>query len=102
MILRTHLRKILHPVKVWPAEEAYRMWAPTYDKTENNAVLFAEERIMCSLLDRIDLADKSVVDVGCGTGRHVSHLLRRGAASVTGIDASMEMLSQASPKFDSL
>ncbi len=86
-------------MKVLPPQEAYRLWAPTYDQRENNAILFVEERTVRPLLDSIGLGNESVIDIGCGTGRHIGHLLDNGAASVTGVDLSMEMLSLASAKF---
>ena len=49
---------------------------------------------MLSLLPAT-LRGKSVLDVGCGSGRYLRHALRRGAARATGVDLSAEMLAQA-------
>ncbi len=98
--LRNMLRTIIPSVKVLPPEKAYKLWAPTYDRRDNNVVLFAEEREFFALLRSIDLRASSVVDIGCGTGRHIRHLLERGAAPVVGVDFSFEMLLQATLKFN--
>jgi SAM-dependent methyltransferase len=66
--------------------------APVYDEnvfTKNtvNEVDF--------LLEELELASGgSVLDIGCGTGRHSVELARRGYA-VTGLDLSAEMLARA-------
>jgi SAM-dependent methyltransferase len=46
-------------------------------------------------LDKVDLYDRVVADVGCGTGTLAVELARRGA-SVIGIDQSSDMLAAAS------
>ncbi len=47
------------------------------------------------LLEELDLqSGDSILDVGCGTGRHSVELARRGY-SVTGLDLSSEMLARA-------
>jgi ubiquinone/menaquinone biosynthesis C-methylase UbiE len=43
-----------------------------------------------------DVRGKTVCDIGCGSGRFVSALARRGAAHVTGVDVAPEMLKLAS------
>jgi SAM-dependent methyltransferase len=42
-----------------------------------------------------DVRGKQIVDIGCGSGRFVSALARRGAAHVTGVDVAPEMLKLA-------
>ncbi len=51
-----------------------------------------QERVIADFLD--PLAQRTVLDVGTGTGRAAIALARRGA-SVTGVDASAEMLGVA-------
>ena len=41
------------------------------------------------------LQGRSVVDAGCGSGRYLLHALERGAARVTGVDLSPQMLARA-------
>ncbi len=61
--------------------------------------LFGFERNQRQLIDGIratDLADTTLLEVGCGAG-HLHHaLLHAGAASATGVDLSEGMLAQAS------
>jgi 2-polyprenyl-3-methyl-5-hydroxy-6-metoxy-1,4-benzoquinol methylase len=42
-----------------------------------------------------DLRDKTVVDIGCGSGPYVLEALKRGAAHVTGLDPAEGMLGLA-------
>ncbi|HEV8214226.1 MAG TPA: class I SAM-dependent methyltransferase, partial [Gemmatimonadaceae bacterium] len=42
-----------------------------------------------------DVKGKTVCDVGCGSGRFVTALAKRGAAHVTGVDIAPEMLKIA-------
>jgi ubiquinone/menaquinone biosynthesis C-methylase UbiE len=42
-----------------------------------------------------DVRGKSVCDIGCGSGRFVAELGRRGAARITGVDVASEMLKVA-------
>lgn len=55
----------------------------------------------CDMLERIfsrrGLAPSTILDLGCGTGRHAVTLARRGY-SVTGVDCSHEMLKIASDR----
>ena len=66
--------------------------APVYDENEftKNTV-----REVDFLLEELGLAPGcSILDVGCGTGRHSIELSKRGYA-VTGLDLSSEMLARA-------
>jgi 2-polyprenyl-3-methyl-5-hydroxy-6-metoxy-1,4-benzoquinol methylase len=42
-----------------------------------------------------DLGGRTVLDIGCGTGPYLVEALRRGAASVTGVDPAPAMLETA-------
>nr|WP_039172979.1 class I SAM-dependent methyltransferase [Gallibacterium genomosp. 1] len=42
-----------------------------------------------------DVSNKTILDLGCGTGSHLLHYLQQGAKQVTGIDLSTKMLEQA-------
>jgi ubiquinone/menaquinone biosynthesis C-methylase UbiE len=48
-------------------------------------------------LDNFISGSGKLIDIGCGTGRHVVHFARRGF-DVTGLDLSQDMLSIASEK----
>ncbi len=66
--------------------------APVY---ENNVFTKNTIREVDFLLEELSLQPGgSVLDVGCGTGRHAIALAQRGYA-VTGLDLSSEMLSRA-------
>ncbi len=73
---------------------AYRLWAPSYD-SDPNPLLALEERLVGDLATGVPW--RTVVDIGCGTGRSMLWHLRRGA-EVFGADPSPEMLAQASKK----
>ena len=74
--------------------EAYALWAASYPAHAHNPVMQAEERAMLELLPTA-LRGSAVLDAGCGSGRYLMHALRRGAASVTGVDLSPAMLQRA-------
>jgi SAM-dependent methyltransferase len=68
--------------------------AGDYDYFNTNNKLFDFDT---SLLDRLMPEPGSLVDLGCGTGRHVAHFARRGF-EVTGLDLSEHMLTLASDR----
>jgi malonyl-CoA O-methyltransferase len=80
--------------EVLPTREGYDQWAATYD-TDGNPLIALEEPLVDRLLG--DVAGLSVLDVGCGTGRHALRLVHAGAR-VTAIDFSPLMLEQARAK----
>ena len=81
-------------VEILEPRDAYALWASGYPPRAHNPVMQAEERAMLALLPA-DLHGRSVLDAGCGSGRYMLHALHRGAARVTGVDLSVEMLERA-------
>jgi malonyl-CoA O-methyltransferase len=73
---------------------AYALWAASYPPRAHNPVMRAEQRAMLSLLPA-DLRGRTILDVGCGTGRYMLETLRRGATRVVGLDLSPQMLRRA-------
>jgi malonyl-CoA O-methyltransferase len=75
------------------ADDPYREWAPIYPPSAHNALMRVEQRAMLSLLG--DVAGRSVLDAGCGTGRYARLIAERGAARVICVDRSASMLQRA-------
>ena len=75
--------------------QAYALIAQHYDE-QLNPLLALEERIVSPLLPSV--ADKCVLDVGCGTGRWLAKLARQGPRELWGVDASPAMLRVAAAK----
>ena len=78
-----------------PAQDAYALWASTYDETPN-PLLALEERLLAPVLSTF--AYRDIVDLGCGTGRWLQRLEALSPRSLTGIDATPAMLAQAKIK----
>jgi ubiquinone/menaquinone biosynthesis C-methylase UbiE len=78
------------------ADEAWReffdSYAPQYMKESFTADSVREVAFLCEILELPPGA--TILDVGCGTGRHAVELARRGYA-VTGLDLSAGMLAEA-------
>ncbi|MBM3317725.1 MAG: methyltransferase domain-containing protein, partial [Candidatus Eisenbacteria bacterium] len=73
-------------------QEFFDAHAPIYEENVFTKNTLAEVDF---LLEELSLpTGGSVLDVGCGTGRHAVELARRGYA-VTGLDLSAQMLCQA-------
>lgn len=81
-----------------PAETliGYDRWAPTYDHDPNSLVAATSW-----VLDRAPLgcADADVLELGCGTGRHVTRAISEGARSYLGVDGSHGMLTVAAQRY---
>jgi SAM-dependent methyltransferase len=77
-----------------PTRDGYDLWADIYDADANPLVLL-ESRYIPALLG--DPRGLSILDLGCGTGRHSLPLAAAGA-TVTGVDFSEGMLAQARSK----
>jgi cytosine/adenosine deaminase-related metal-dependent hydrolase/ubiquinone/menaquinone biosynthesis C-methylase UbiE len=74
---------------------AFAAWAEVYDD-QQNPLTALEERYLPLLLPEVRGVD--VLDVGCGTGRWLSHLAPKHPHSLRGMDASPEMLREARRK----
>ncbi len=80
----------MHEKNTW--EDFFDAHAPVYDQNEFTK---NTSREVDFLLDELGLdPGASILDVGCGTGRHSTELARRGYA-MTGIDLSAQMLAKA-------
>jgi len=99
ILRRLHLKTAsTRPLNVEPAA-AYDLWAKTYDEGPPNLILQLEDIIFGRMLDLISLEDRTVVDIGCGTGRHWNQILQHKPATLTGYDVSAEMLKRLRQKF---
>jgi SAM-dependent methyltransferase len=60
-----------------------------------------EVQALHEIIQRFRPATKNVLDLGCGIGRHAGKLYEIGGYSVTGVDQSENMLSQAQQRHPS-
>jgi ubiquinone/menaquinone biosynthesis C-methylase UbiE len=81
-------------VTVVPTKDGYDRWSEIYEE-DGNPLILLEESHVARVLGNV--AGLSIVDVGCGTGRHAVRLAQMGA-KVTGIDFSTGMLARARSK----
>src|SRR5476649_1928572 len=80
-------------------EAAYDLWAEEYDRQPHNLMLALDKEIFSALLSKIPVTGRSIIDVGCGTGRHWYGILRQQPARLVGYDVSREMLTILKEKF---
>lgn len=67
--------------------------ARVYDALLRRKDYAMASRVLCALVDRFAPGASSLLDVACGTGRHLSHL--REHFKVEGLDSSPQMLAVA-------
>ena len=79
--------------------EAYDLWSENYDSQPGNLMLDLDEILFSQLLNNLDLKNKHVADIGCGTGRHWAKILKKDPASLIGFDVSPGMLYKLNEKF---
>lgn len=88
-----------HSVREKESAEAYDLWSSSYDSQPGNLMLDLDEVLFNKLLSNICLKGKTVADIGCGTGRHWTKILRQNPLNLTGFDVSAGMLSKLKEKF---
>jgi ubiquinone/menaquinone biosynthesis C-methylase UbiE len=80
-------------------EQAYDLWASSYDVQPHNLVLALDDALFRDMLAGLDIRDKKLLDIGCGTGRHWQLLLDKEPARLSGYDISERMLTLLRQKF---
>lgn len=93
------LKKIWRPPQGTDAAPAYDLWADKYDKQPGNLMLDLDEEVFRSLFQKTEVEDKTIVDVGCGTGRHWQKLMAQQPGKLIGYDVSKKMLDKLREKF---
>jgi len=79
--------------------EAYDLWAANYDLQPGNLMLDLDETLFSKMLGMVNLENKQVADIGCGTGRHWAKIFRKNPANLTGFDVSAGMLKKLNEKY---
>jgi ubiquinone/menaquinone biosynthesis C-methylase UbiE len=97
--IKNLLRKAGSRLSDKDAVEAYDIWSDSYDAQPGNLMLDLDEMIFTGLMKDIDLKNKTVADIGCGTGRHWQKIYEKSPAVVMGFDVSAGMLHQLIQKF---
>jgi malonyl-CoA O-methyltransferase len=92
MLRGSFARRRPHVVEKLEPQAAYALWAETYPPYAHNALMALEQRTVLSLLP--NLAGRTVIDAGCGSGRYLQELRALGAAPI-GLDLSEPMLAKA-------
>ena len=79
------------PKKLKPLE-GYNLWSQTY-ATEQNPIKKYSDELITDWLG--DLKGKSLLDVGCGTGKFCKIASEKGAVKIVGTDLSPKMVEEA-------
>ena len=62
-------------------------------------MLALDEEVFSTLLNDVNIKNKIIADVGCGTGRHWKKILEKEPEKLIGFDVSEEMLKMLQQKF---
>jgi len=62
-------------------------------------MLDLDEVLFSKLLENAAIQNKTIADIGCGTGRHWNKILEKRPQSLTGFDVSEGMLNRLKEKF---
>lgn len=88
-----------NPIEQLNPVSAYDIWADNYDNQPGNLMLDLDEQVFSALLHGVDIENKRIADIGCGTGRHWDKLLKANPLSLTGFDVSAGMLKHLQDKY---
>jgi ubiquinone/menaquinone biosynthesis C-methylase UbiE len=99
MSIRDRIKSIFGRDQTEPASAAYDKWSKQYDNQPGNLVLDLDEEVFSTLISSVTLEGMTIVDVGCGTGRHWKKIMAGNPARVVGYDASTGMLEKLKQKF---
>lgn len=80
-------------------QAAYDLWSVSYDAQPDNLMLAWDEEIFVMLLNNINLQNKIIADIGCGTGRHWQKIFNLQPKKLIGFDVSKGMLKMLKQKF---
>lgn len=100
-IIKNYIKRQILPSTIEDKDvvEAYDIWAENYDAQPGNLMLDLDEILFTKLLADLNLENKTIADIGCGTGRHWTKILQQKPASLTGFDISSGMLKKLNDKF---
>jgi ubiquinone/menaquinone biosynthesis C-methylase UbiE len=76
---------------------AFSEYSDYYDLYYARKDYAAEADFVLKLASRLGVKPQTLLDMGCGTGRHLEEFVKRGL-KCDGFDLSTEMLSQASKR----
>lgn len=84
--------------EIEPAE-AYDLWSLTYDEQTDNPIVYLDGIVFDEMLAGINIENKIIVDIGCGTGRHWEKMLLKKPLELIGYEVSNEMLNKLTKKY---
>lgn len=96
---RQYFSHKIFPTRTTGPETAYDLWSEKYDHQPDNLMLALDEEIFSALLEGLNLQNKIIADIGCGTGRHWKKILEQHPKKLIGFDVSEGMLKILQQKF---
>lgn len=96
---RQYFSHKIFPTRTTGPETAYDLWSEKYDHQPDNLMLALDEEIFSGLMERLNLQDKIIADIGCGTGRHWEKVFEPHPKKLIGFDVSEGMLKILQQKF---
>jgi len=97
--IKKRLSDFVRPKKEIEPAEAYNLWSSTYDEQTDNPIVFLDKIVFDELLASINIENKIIVDIGCGTGRHWENMLLKKPRELIGYEVSNEMLNKLHKKY---